>query len=51
MTRKIRTLEIGCLCLFIHHTISGRLHYRLRNASGSHSNNTLDTKEHLLFQQ
>ena len=46
ITRK-NPLEIECLCLFIF-MIPANFVF---SSSGSHSNNTRDTREHLLFQQ
>ena len=40
ITRKLKTLEIECLCLFIHHTTEV-----IFSASGSHSSNTRDTQD------
>ena len=45
ISRKTKTLEIGCLCLFIF-IIPVDFVF---SSSGSHSNNTRDTQEHLLF--
>ena len=44
---KKKTLEIECLCLFVFITPADFIF----SSSCSHSNNTRDTQEHLLFQQ
>ena len=45
-TRKIKTLETECWCLFIHHHIPFDVIF---SASGSHFNNTWGTQERLFI--
>ena len=47
ITPKKKVLETECLCLFM---FIIRVDF-IFSSSGSHSNNTADTHEHLLFQQ